>query len=63
MFHLQDSRLDEAIRLLDELEDEGDVYRRVVVDVSTDAGVVRAFAYEYLGPLDGRRDVGSSWVK
>ncbi len=62
VFRLADEQLDEALRILDELEDEGDVYRRVAVDVSTDGGVVRAFAYEYLGPLEGRRDVGSAWV-
>lgn len=63
VFRLDDEMLDEAWRILDELEDEGDVYRRVVVDVATEAGIVHAFAYEYLGPLNGRRDVGSSWVK
>lgn len=63
VFRLDDSRVDEALRVLDELEDEGDVYRRVVVDVATDAGIVQAFAYEYLGSLDGRPDIGAAWPK
>lgn len=63
LFHLEDERLDEALRILDDLEDEGDVYRRVVVDVSTENGTMRAFAYEYLGSLEGRRDTGSDWLK
>ena len=63
VFNLEESLLDEALRILDELEDEGDVYRRVVVEVSTDTGIVRAFAYEYLGSLEGRPDVGRAWVK
>jgi gamma-glutamylcyclotransferase (GGCT)/AIG2-like uncharacterized protein YtfP len=61
VFWLDDGRLDEALRILDDLEDEGDEYRRVVVDVETSDGVVQAFAYEYLKPLDGSRDVGSAW--
>ncbi len=61
VFWLDEQRLDDALRVLDELEDEGDVYRRIVIDVETPEGVERAFAYEYLGSLDGRRDVGSAW--
>jgi gamma-glutamylcyclotransferase (GGCT)/AIG2-like uncharacterized protein YtfP len=59
---LDPESMDQALRVLDELEDEGDVYRRVVIDVATDQGVVRAFAYEYIRTLDGRRDVGRAWV-
>ena len=61
VFWLDGGRLDEALRILDDLEDEGEEYRRVVVDVETGDGVVQAFAYEYLKPLDRSRDVGSSW--
>ncbi|MGH2758799.1 MAG: gamma-glutamylcyclotransferase family protein [Actinomycetota bacterium] len=58
---IDDGRLAEALRVLDELEDEGEEYRRVVVDIETADGPVRAFAYEYLRPLAGRRDVGAEW--
>jgi gamma-glutamylcyclotransferase (GGCT)/AIG2-like uncharacterized protein YtfP len=61
VFWLDERRLEEAVRVLDELEDEGDVYRRIVIDVETTDGPTPAFAYEYLGPLDGRREVGSVW--
>jgi gamma-glutamylcyclotransferase (GGCT)/AIG2-like uncharacterized protein YtfP len=62
VFTLDEARLDEALRVLDELEDEGSDYRRVVVDASTQTGVVQAFAYDYLRPVDGRRDVGRRWA-
>lgn len=62
VFTLDEGRVDEAMRVLDELEAEGDEYRRIVVDVTTDGGVVRAHAYEYLLALDGRPDVGRSWA-
>jgi gamma-glutamylcyclotransferase (GGCT)/AIG2-like uncharacterized protein YtfP len=61
VFRLDEARLDDALRILDDLEDEGTEYRRVTVDVSTDDGAVRAFAYEYLLPLDGCRFVGPRW--
>jgi gamma-glutamylcyclotransferase (GGCT)/AIG2-like uncharacterized protein YtfP len=61
VFWLDERTLDEALRVLDELEDEGDVYRRIVIDVETTDGLIPAFAYEYLGPVDGRREVGSVW--
>lgn len=61
VFWLDETRLEEALRVLDELEDEGDEYRRVTVDARTDEGTVRAFSYEYLWALDGRAFVGSSW--
>ena len=54
-------RVDEALRVLDELEDEGVEYRRVVVDAVTDDERVPAYAYEYVLPVDGRRRVGASW--
>jgi gamma-glutamylcyclotransferase (GGCT)/AIG2-like uncharacterized protein YtfP len=61
VFQLDERRLNEALAILDELEDEGDVYRRIVVDVESNEGAVKAFAYEYLGSLKGLRDVGSTW--
>jgi gamma-glutamylcyclotransferase (GGCT)/AIG2-like uncharacterized protein YtfP len=61
VFWLDDERVTEVLDVLDELEDEGEVYRRIVVDVNTDTQPVRAFAYEYIGSLDGRADVGPSW--
>lgn len=62
VFTLGDERSEEALRVLDELEDEGEEYRRIVIDVAIGDGVVQAHAYEYLGPLDERRDVGRSWI-
>ena len=40
MFWLDAERLDEALRLLDDIEDEGEMYRRVVIDVTTSDGPV-----------------------
>lgn len=45
---LDEQRLDEALRILDELEDEGVEYRRMTVTVETPDGPLEAFAYEYL---------------
>ena len=59
---LDEARLEEALRVIDQLEDEGDEYRRVVVEVDTDEGSVSAAAYEYLHSLDGRPFVGTEWV-
>jgi gamma-glutamylcyclotransferase (GGCT)/AIG2-like uncharacterized protein YtfP len=61
VFWLDEARLDEALRVLDELEDEGAEYRRITVDVRIADKTVSAFAYEYLLPLDGRPFVGRSW--
>jgi gamma-glutamylcyclotransferase (GGCT)/AIG2-like uncharacterized protein YtfP len=61
VFWLDETRLGEALRVLDDLEDEGVEYRRIVVAVTTDDGVVDAHGYEYLRPLDGRPDVGRTW--
>lgn len=52
---------EEAMRVLDDVEDEGEMYRRVEVEVRTDDGPVRAQAYEFLPAVAGRRDVGPSW--
>ncbi len=62
VFWLDGEKLDDALRELDDLEDEGDVYRRVVVRVDTEGGPLEAFAYEYLRSLEGRRDVGGVWA-
>jgi gamma-glutamylcyclotransferase (GGCT)/AIG2-like uncharacterized protein YtfP len=61
VFWLEPADLDEALRVLDELEDEGVEYRRITIDVSTGEGTLAAHAYEYLLPLDGRPDVGPVW--
>lgn len=58
---LDPGRLDEALEVLDDLEDEGELYRRLVVQASTADGPVKAHAYEYLAPLDGRPEVGGAW--
>jgi gamma-glutamylcyclotransferase (GGCT)/AIG2-like uncharacterized protein YtfP len=58
---LDETRVDEALRVLDELEEEGREYRRITVEARTRDGVVDAHAYEYLLSLAGRRDVGRSW--
>lgn len=57
LLRLDPERLPEALEVLDDLEDEGERYRRVVLEV--DGGP--AFAYEWLGPTDGLPDVGPSW--
>ena len=54
-------RLDEALRVLDDLEDEGTDYRRIVIETRTAGEPIRAFAYEYLLPLDGLAPIGASW--
>jgi gamma-glutamylcyclotransferase (GGCT)/AIG2-like uncharacterized protein YtfP len=59
---LDTRRLDEALRALDALEDEGVDYRRVVIDSDTAEGTVAVFAYEYLKPLHGCPRVGPSWT-
>lgn len=53
-------RIDEALKVLDDLEDEGERYRRVVVQAATSDGTVDAYAYEYLLPV--HRFVGRSWA-
>jgi len=58
---IEEAVLDEALRVLDELEDEGVEYRRVTIDVATGEGRLAAHAYEYLLPLDGRPFVGPVW--
>lgn len=61
VFLLDEAQLDEALRVLDELEDEGGEYRRIVVTASTQDGSVEAWAYEYL--KDHGSFVGPTWVE
>ncbi len=61
VFFLDDARLDEALRELDDLEDEGTEYRRIVITVRTEEGDVEAHAYEYLLELAPEAFVGTSW--
>lgn len=56
-----DDHIDEALRLLDDVEDEGEIYRRVPVKVTTTDGPTEAWAYEFIGDLAGRREVGRLW--
>ena len=58
---IEEARLEEALRVLDELEDEGIEYRRVTIDVATEDGTLPAHAYEYLLSLDDRPYVGRVW--
>ncbi|WP_243031110.1 gamma-glutamylcyclotransferase family protein [Thermus altitudinis] len=44
---------EEALSLLDELEEEGMEYRRVQVRVETEEGPLLAWTYLYLGDLEG----------
>jgi gamma-glutamylcyclotransferase (GGCT)/AIG2-like uncharacterized protein YtfP len=54
---LDPARAEEAVGLLDEIEEEGRLYRRV--EVATSAGP--AFAYEWLGPTEGLRPLSGGW--
>lgn len=54
---LDPARAAEAVELLDAIEEEGRLYRRV--DVDTSAGP--AFAYEWLGPTEGLRLLPEGW--
>lgn len=60
---LDAGRVEDALEILDDLEDEGEVYLRVPIEVATDDdGVVAAHAYHYILPVDGLNDVGPSWA-
>jgi len=54
---LRTDRAAEAVAALDAVEDEGRLYRRV--EVETSAGP--AFAYEWLGPVDGMVTLADGW--
>jgi gamma-glutamylcyclotransferase (GGCT)/AIG2-like uncharacterized protein YtfP len=62
VFWLDEARMDEALRVLDELEDEGVEYRRVSIEARSGEATISAFAYEYLLPLDGCPPVGEVWT-
>ncbi len=63
MFSLDPQRMDEALKVLDELEDEGQVYRRQEIEVRTAEGERRVYAYHYLPSVGGLPDVGSVWQR
>lgn len=63
IFWIVETKLDEALARLDELEDEGEQYRRITIEAQTTDGVVQAHAYHYLQPLDGCPDVGDTWTR
>ena len=56
---LDPPRLAAAIKMLDEIEDEGVLYRRV--EVSTSGGP--AWAYEWLGATDGLILLADGWPR
>jgi gamma-glutamylcyclotransferase (GGCT)/AIG2-like uncharacterized protein YtfP len=62
VFWLNEERLEDALEILDDLEDEGEVYLRVPIEAKTDEGLVSAQAYHYILPVDGLEDVGPSWA-
>ena len=62
VFSLDPSRMDEALKVLDELEDEGKVYRRQEIEVRTAEGEQRVYTYHYLPSVDGLPDVGTTWI-
>jgi gamma-glutamylcyclotransferase (GGCT)/AIG2-like uncharacterized protein YtfP len=56
---LDPARLETALELLDEIEEEGSLYRRV--RVSTSGGP--AWAYEWLGPTAGLTLLADGWPR
>ncbi|MDQ3896619.1 MAG: gamma-glutamylcyclotransferase [Actinomycetota bacterium] len=52
-------RVPEALAVLDGIEDEGRLYRRVVVPTSCGD----AYAYEWLGATDGLRRLPDGWPR
>ncbi|MDQ3947103.1 MAG: gamma-glutamylcyclotransferase [Actinomycetota bacterium] len=54
---LRDDAAEAAIRLLDEIEGEGSLYRRVEITTSTG----EALSYEWLGATDGLRPLPGGW--
>jgi len=54
---LDPARVAEAVGMLDEIEEEGRLYRRV--EVATSGGP--AFAYEWLGPTDALAALPGGW--
>ena len=60
---LDEGRLDEALAVLDDVEDEGEVYSRITVDVASGVGAISAHGSHYLPSLEGRPMVGERWPK
>lgn len=58
---LDAGRLAEALAILDDIEDEGDVYSRIAIEATTPEGPVSAQAYHYRRTLRGRLPVGRVW--
>lgn len=56
---LDPERAAEAVATLDQIEEEGRLYRRV--EVATSAGAV--LAYEWLGPVDGLPRLPAGWPR
>ena len=54
---VDEPRVAEALAVLDEIEDEGRLYRRV--EVTTSGGP--AYAYEWLGPTEGFQPLAAGW--
>jgi gamma-glutamylcyclotransferase (GGCT)/AIG2-like uncharacterized protein YtfP len=54
---VDDERFADAIAVLDAVEAEGSLYRRVEVDTSGG----RAVSYEWLGPTDGLTPLPEGW--
>jgi gamma-glutamylcyclotransferase (GGCT)/AIG2-like uncharacterized protein YtfP len=59
---LDPARLEHALRVLDDVEDEGVEYRRVQIEVEYGARRAEVYAYEYLRPLHAARAVGPAWI-
>ncbi len=57
LVHLVADRAEEAVEVLDEIEEEGTLYRRVTVVTSGGP----AIAYEWLGPVDGLQPLPGGW--
>ncbi len=61
VFWLDPARIDQVIEILDDVEDEGEMYSRITIDVACEGATVAAQAYHFLGPLDDRPVVGTTW--
>jgi gamma-glutamylcyclotransferase (GGCT)/AIG2-like uncharacterized protein YtfP len=58
---LDPARQEHALRVLDDVEDEGVEYRRIRIEVEHDGGRSEVYAYEYLPPLRAAPLVGPAW--
>jgi gamma-glutamylcyclotransferase (GGCT)/AIG2-like uncharacterized protein YtfP len=63
VFWLDPDRIDEALKVLDELEDEGQVYRRQEINATTAEGEERVYTYHYIPSVEGLPDVGPVWER